>query len=74
MAGRKRRRNFRQPDDKDDILKDESAAPHRKGGKTVIPAEQDEIVANLPRSTLREVSPLLTKTNRQPLLGRVVSP
>ncbi len=51
MAGRKRHRNFRQPDDKDDILKDESAASPWKGGKTVIPAEQDEIVANLPRST-----------------------
>ncbi len=27
MAGRKRRRNFQQPLDKDDIFKDESAAP-----------------------------------------------
>jgi hypothetical protein len=51
MAGRKRRRIFGHPDDKDDILKDESAAPPRKGSKTVIPAEQDESVANLPRIT-----------------------
>ncbi len=63
----KRRRNFRQPLDKDDILKDKSAAPPRKGGKTVISAEQDESVANLPRSTSGEVSPQMEKTNRQPL-------
>ncbi len=51
MAGRKRRQNFQQPLGKDDIFKDESAAPPRKGGKSVIPAERDENVANLPRTT-----------------------
>jgi hypothetical protein len=48
MAGRKRRRNFQQPLDKDDIFKDESAAPSKKGGKSVIPAERDDKLANLP--------------------------
>jgi hypothetical protein len=31
--------------------KDDSAAPSRKGGKSVIPAERDEYLANLPRTT-----------------------
>jgi hypothetical protein len=61
MAGRKRLRIFRHPDDKGDILKDESAAPPRKGSKTVIPAEQDKIVANLPRSTLGGSKPTAVK-------------
>ncbi len=74
MAGRKRRRNFQQPLGKDDIFKDDSAAPPRKGGKSVIPAKRDENVANLPRITSGEVSSQVTKTNRQPLVGRVVSP
>jgi hypothetical protein len=51
MAGRKRRRNFQQLPDKDDIFKDESAALPRKGGKSVISAEADESVATLPRIT-----------------------
>jgi hypothetical protein len=51
MAGLKRRRNFQQPLDKDDIFKDESSAPPRKGGKSVIPAERDENITNLPRTT-----------------------
>jgi hypothetical protein len=51
MAGRKRRRNFQHPLDKDDIFKDESAVSPRKGGKSVIPAERDESVATLPRIT-----------------------
>jgi hypothetical protein len=59
MAGRKRRPIFRHPDDKDDIRKDETAAPPRKGGKTVVIAEQDESVANLPRIISGEVSPPL---------------
>ncbi len=51
MAGRKRRRNFQQLPDNDDIIKDESAALSRKGGKSVISAEADESVATLPRIT-----------------------
>ncbi len=51
MAGQKRRRNFRQPDDKDESIKDESAALPRKGGKSVISAEANESVATLPRIT-----------------------
>jgi hypothetical protein len=51
MAGQKRRRNFRQPNDKDESIKDESAALPRKGGKSVISAEADESVATLPRIT-----------------------
>ncbi len=51
MAGSKRRRKFRQPLDKDDILKDESAALPRKGGKSVVSAEADESVATPPRIT-----------------------
>jgi hypothetical protein len=51
MAGRKRRRNFQQPLGKDDIFKEDSAAPSRKGGKSVIPAERNKSVANLPRTT-----------------------
>jgi hypothetical protein len=49
MAGRKRRRNFQQLPDKDDIIKDESAALPWKGGKSVISAEANESVATLPR-------------------------
>jgi hypothetical protein len=52
MAGRKRRQNFQQLPDKDDIIKDESAALPRKGVKSVISAEADESVATLPRITL----------------------
>ncbi len=51
MAGRKRRRNFQQLPDKDDTIKDESAALPKKGGKSVISAVADESVATLPRIT-----------------------
>jgi hypothetical protein len=58
MAGQKRRHgciirqpNFRQPDDKDESIKDVSAALPRKGGKSFISAEADESVAPLPRIT-----------------------
>jgi hypothetical protein len=48
MAGRKRRRIFQQLTNKDDVDKDELAAPPRKGGKSIISAEADDSVATLP--------------------------
>ncbi len=51
MAGRKRRLNFQQLTNKDDIDKDELAAPPRKGGKSIISAKADDSVATLPGIT-----------------------
>ncbi len=74
MAGQKCRPNFSEEEEqRRKAAKDESAASLRRGGKSVIPCKDDS-VANLPRSTLGEVSPQMTKTNRQPLRGRMVSP
>jgi hypothetical protein len=75
MAGRKRRRIFQQLTNKDNVDKDELAAPSRKGGKTIISAKaDDDSVATLPGVISGGSSPSLTKTSWQPLQEGVVSP
>ncbi len=69
MAGQKLRRNFQEEEEqRRKAAKDDSAAPPRGGGKSAIPGKRDEIVTNLPISTLEG-----SKSNEDPDGGRFVA-